>query len=155
MFMSDRICIRHATAPDAEGIAALLGELGYPSTAGEVVARLSRLDDFHSAVVFIAEIDGIVAGVVTGHVFPAIHVSEVVAWLTTLAVGSGYQRRGVGRYLATAVEDWARSRGAFRISVTSGTHRDGAHAFYERLGYERSGVRLSKRLIDLAPPHTV
>ena len=35
---------------------------------------------------------------------------------------------------------------AARIAVTSALHRDGAHAFYERLGWERTGVRLGKKL---------
>jgi GNAT superfamily N-acetyltransferase len=142
------VSIRHATAADAEPVATLLGELGYPSAAGEVVARLARLHEFPAAVVFIAEVDGVVAGVVTGHVFPSLHVSSIVAWLTTLVVGGSYHRRGVGRYLTEAIESWARQHGAERMSVTSGKHRDGAHTFYERLGYERTGVRLTKRLIS-------
>ena len=104
--MSGQVSIRHATAADAEAVAALLGELGYPSTAGDVVARLARLQDFPAATVCVAEIDGVIAGVVTGHVFPAIHVSPIVAWLTSLVVGSSYQQRGVGRYLTAAIESW-------------------------------------------------
>jgi GNAT superfamily N-acetyltransferase len=145
--MSDRVSVRHATPADAEAIASLLGELGYPSTVADVVSRLARLHDFPAAVVFLAEIDGAVAGVVTGHVFPSIHHTPVVAWLTTLVVGARCQRRGIGRYLADAIETWARGHGAVRVSVTSGQDRDGAHAFYEGLGYERTGVPLSKPLV--------
>src|SRR5687768_13984377 len=114
------VSIRHATAADAEPVATLLGELGYPSAAGDVVSRLARLNELPAAVVFIAEVDGVVAGVVTGHVFPSLHVSTIVAWLTTLVVGSSYHRRGVGRYLTEAIESWARKHGAERVSVTSG-----------------------------------
>lgn len=153
--MSDPVSIRHATPADAEAIAPLLGELGYPSTASDVVSRLAQLHDFPAAVVFVAEIDGVVAGVVTGHVFPVIHFTQSVAWLTALVVGARYQRRGVGRYLADAIETWARGHGAVRLSVTSGLHRAEAHAFYEGLGYERSGVRLSKQLISGTEPPPV
>jgi GNAT superfamily N-acetyltransferase len=140
------VSVRHATLADAEAIASLAGELGYPSTVSEVVSRLAQLHDFQAAVVFVAEIDGVVAGVVTGHVFPTIHVSPGVAWLTALVVGARYQRRGVGGYMADAIETWARGHGAVRLSLTSGLHRKEAHAFHEGLGYERSGVRLSKPL---------
>ena len=51
-----------------------------------------------------------------------------------------------GGQLVSAIESWARAAGAERISVTPGAHRAGAHAFYERLAYERSGLRLTKRL---------
>jgi GNAT superfamily N-acetyltransferase len=85
-------------------------------------------------------------GLVTGHVIPSIHSTPVVALLTTLVVDERCARTGIGKQLATAVEDWAREQGAVRISVTSGKHRDGAHAFYERIGYDRTGVRLTKIL---------
>jgi GNAT superfamily N-acetyltransferase len=87
-----------------------------------------------------------VTGVATGHVFHSIHSTPIVAWLTTLVVHERHQHSGIGRQLAAAVEDWARERGASRISVTSGKHRDGAHVFYEKIGYERTGVRLTKAL---------
>lgn len=92
------------------------------------------------------EIDGRVVGLVTGHVFPSIHSTRAVAWLTTLVVDESSYGMGVGRALVSAVEDWARRHGATRISVTSGEHRDKAHAFYEHVGYERTGVRLTKSL---------
>ena len=85
-------------------------------------------------------------GVVTGHVIFSIHSSPVVALLTTLVVDEQCARTGIGKQLATAIEDWAREQGAVRISVTSGKQRDGAHAFYERIGYDRTGVRLTKIL---------
>jgi len=140
------VIIRGAIAPDAQVIAELLGELGYPATAEDVVARLERLAAFPSAVALVAEVDERVAGVITCHLLPSIHASAVVAWLTTLVVDSRSQSRGIGRTLVAAVESWARDAGAVRISVTSGSHRSGAHAFYERIGYDRSGVRLTKPL---------
>jgi GNAT superfamily N-acetyltransferase len=111
-----------------------------------VVARLERLTAFPNAIALIAEVEERVVGVITAHLFPSIHSTPIVAWLTTLVVRSTSHARGIGRQLTAAVEEWARKGGAERISVTSGKHRDGAHAFYERLGYERSGVRLTKKL---------
>lgn len=143
---ADVVVVRDAESADAPAVAELLGELGYPATAPDVIERLDRLHAFPHATVLVAEVDGRIAGVVTGHLFPSIHATPIAAWLTTLVVGAGFQSRGVGRRLAGAVEEWARQAGAVRISVTSGSHRDGAHAFYERIGYERSGVRLTRYL---------
>jgi GNAT superfamily N-acetyltransferase len=138
--------VRAASADDAEAVAELLGQLGYPTTAQEVIGRLANLRDLPSAIALVAETDGLVTGVVTGHLFHTIHSTPLIAWLTTLVVRDSSQHSGIGRQLAAAVEDWAQSRGALRISVTSGKHRDGAHAFYEHIGYERTGLRLSKSL---------
>jgi GNAT superfamily N-acetyltransferase len=137
--------LRPASPADAPAIAKLLGELGYPATTPEVVDRLERLAAVSYATTLVVEVQGRVAGVVTGHVFPSLHANAIAAWITTLVVSSAYQSRGIGRTLTVAVEDWARRAGATRISVTSGMHRDGAHAFYEHVGYERSGLRLTKR----------
>src|SRR3954468_11586031 len=142
----ESIAIRAAMTDDASAIASLLGQLGYPSGADDVVARLARLDAFGDAIAHVADSAGQVVGVVTCHVFPSIHAPDLVAWVTTLVVDDRHHQKGVGRRLTAAVEQWARERGAVRISVTSGKQRQGAHAFYESVGYELTGVRLSKSL---------
>lgn len=138
--------IRRPDAADAPAIADLVGELGYPATPEEVLARLGRMREYPHATVLVAELDGRVVGLATGHAFPSIHVTSIVAWLSTLVVSAAHHGRGVGRGLSAAIEAWARELGAVRISVSSGLHRVEAHAFYEHMGYERSGLRLTKPL---------
>ena len=144
--MESAVRIRDANPDDAGSIARLLEQLGYPSTSNEVAARLLRLSDFGSAIVHVAEVREQPVGVITCHVFPSIHATTPTAWLTTLVVDREFAGQGVGTALTSSAESWARSRGASRIVVTSGNHRAGAHAFYEHLGYERTGVRLAKLL---------
>ncbi len=81
-------------------------------------------------VTLLAEIDGAAAGFimlwpVDGHA----HITEV-------SVAEQFQRRGVGRALIAAGEDWARSAGFDAVSLT--TFRDIAWnaPFYRALGYE-------------------
>jgi len=47
-------------------------------------------------------------------------------------------------------EDWARERGALRISLTSALRREAAHEFYKAHDYEHTGVRLTKVFTDSA-----
>jgi GNAT superfamily N-acetyltransferase len=68
------------------------------------------------------------------------------AQLLVLAVDEKARRGGVGRKLVEAAEEWARERGADVMIVHSGRQRTGAHAFYERVGYEATGVRFKKKL---------
>jgi len=44
-----------------------------------------------------------------------------------------------------AAERWARGHGAAQLHLTTGLHRDDAHRFYERLGYERTGTRYVRK----------
>lgn len=134
---------------DAATIAQLLGQLGYPARAEEVDARLAALGRYPHAVVFVAEQQGNVVGLVTCHMFPSIHASAPVAWLTTLIVDRHYCGQGIGRQLCRVAETWAQARGAQRVSVSSGAHRADAHAFYGRIGYAQTGMRLTKVLDEL------
>lgn len=150
--MLPSITIRSAVSTDSNAIAILLAQLGYPTAPQEAAARLSRLQAFPHATALVAELHGQVIGLVTGHVFPSIHAPALVAWLTTLVVDAQHLHEGIGKQLSLAVESWAQDQGVARISVSSGKHRDGAHAFYERIGYERTGLRLTKMLAEIVAP---
>ena len=140
------MAVRSARPSDCEVIADLLGQLGYPTAPGEAEARLASLNEHRHAVAIVAEVQGRVVGLVTAHVFPSIHDTPPAAWLTTLVVDEAHASQGLGRQLCVAAEEWARNRGAVRISVSSGKHRDEAHAFYERIGYQPTGLRLTKKI---------
>ena len=138
--------IRDALEEDAATLAQLLGQLGYPARADEMGARFAALRQYPQALAFVAEQQGDVVGLVTCHMFPSIHASAPVAWLTTLIVDRHHCGLGIGRRLCRAAEVWARERGAQRVSVSSGAQRDDAHAFYGRIGYAQTGMRLTKVL---------
>ncbi len=140
------LIIREASDGDASSVASLLGELGYPAAARDLPRRLARVAERGSAVALAAEIEGRVVGVATAHAFASIHAERDIAWLTTLVVALDARQRGVGRALVAAAEGWARARGCQRMSVTTVLHRDEAHAFYDRLGYQHSGRRYTKAL---------
>ena len=139
--------IRRAEASDAQALSELLTQLGYPSSVSEIAGRLDALATFARAVAFVAVNGyGEVIGLVTGHLFPSIHDNHPVAWLTTLVVLEDARGAGIGSSLVTHIEEWAAQNGATRLAVTSATHREEAHAFYEKRDYQRTGLRFGKPL---------
>lgn len=138
--------IRAATEHDASHLPDLLDQLGYPASPEEILLRLRELGQYPQAQVWVAADADALVGLASCHMFPSVHASAPVAWLTTLVVRESHHGRGVGRALVAAAEEWARERGAVRLSLTSGTQREAAHAFYARIGYEQTGVRLTKSL---------
>ena len=52
-----------------------------------------------------------------------------------------------GAELVRALERRAAAAGAGKIFVTSATRRADAHAFYEKLGYERTALRFGKPVV--------
>jgi GNAT superfamily N-acetyltransferase len=124
------------TTGDADAVAALTGELGYPATPADIIRRFARIDGRPDQIALVAE-DG---GVPVGWIHVARHPyleSDSTAEILGLVVGDGHRSRGVGRLLVEAGERWARGAGCAALRVRSRVTRDRAHAFYERQGFRR------------------
>ena len=143
MTTSSNPTIRIATDADAESIARLSGQLGYPSTADEAIQRLRSINQFSEHAVFVAEADGKVAG--WAHIFvrPSL-TTESSAELASLVVDEHCRSHGIGQALIDAAERWTLEQGCRMVTLRSNVKRLRAHAFYERLGYET--IKTSKSL---------
>ena len=137
--------IRSATADDAPALATLLSQLGYPTPAESVPARLFAVARDGGTVFLAQGADGPLGlAALTSHA--AIHAAAPVAYITALVVSEQARGMGVGRSLVDAAERWARARGCVRLSVTSAERRTDAHAFYPACGMPYTGRRFSKTL---------
>jgi GNAT superfamily N-acetyltransferase len=87
-----------------------------------------------------------VVGIATAHVYVTLHGEHPAAMLSGLVVDDTVRGRGVGRRLVDAIGVWARRHGARKLVVTTALRRAGAHAFYERLGFQLTGRRYQERL---------
>jgi GNAT superfamily N-acetyltransferase len=134
---ADKVVIRRARLTDANVVAELSGQLGYPTSPEEMAARLAHLirhPRFGS--VLIAETsERRVMGWVHVSVTPLLEVS-LRAEVNGLIVAEGQRSSGAGAELLQAAEEWAKSKGCDSMSVRSNVIRDRAHAFYLRNGYE-------------------
>lgn len=139
--------IRDARPEDAEAIARLLGQLGYPVEPAAIVSRLERLRIVGDRVV-VAELDGRVAGLAHLQVSPTIEYDRPAAKIGALVVDELHRGRGIGRALVGAMEAEARARGCALLFLTTAARRKDAHAFYERVGLEETGKRFAKYLGD-------
>jgi ribosomal protein S18 acetylase RimI-like enzyme len=68
-------------------------------------------------------------------------------WVYYLAVSPDHRRKGLGRALMAAAEDWLRARGAPKIQLMVREEND-AVGFYEALGLERQKVVTLGRFLD-------
>ena len=129
--------IRPARTTDAPAVWELnTAEMGYDFPLEETARRLALLTQRASDRVFIAETDGAVVGYIHAADYELLYAPPYKNVLG-IAVARAYQRRGIGRLLLQAVEQWARQTGAQGVRLCSGESRRGAHAFYERCGYTR------------------
>ena len=127
--------IRRAIAGDADDIARLSGQLGYPSTAEETARRLLQVDGQSGHAVYVAEVDGKLIGWI--HVFVNHSlVADTPAEIAGLVVDESHRGRGVGRVLMEQAERWAMEHGCHSVRLRSNVLRSRAHVFYERMGYQ-------------------
>ena len=134
--------VRPPTIQDAQGIRALLAELGY--TVERHVVERALNDRDHCLLV--AEADGYVIGFINAHFRFHLHHSGVVCTIDELIVSQESQRRGIGRDLIEAVIARARSAGAKAVDVSCHLRRAEAHAFYEGCGFERTSYKFIRFL---------
>jgi len=143
------IRLRAATDGDADNIAALLGELGYPADAREIPSRLHAMIDAGGAVVLAVDSSGAALGMMALARHATLHSSAPVAYITALVTAQSARHRGIGKMLVEEAKRWARKSGCNRLTVTSAEHRSDAHAFYPSCGLPYTGRRFAASISSL------
>jgi len=132
---AQELTIRRVMLEDAEAVAELNGQLGYPASVDEVQQRIAAIEACPaSQAVFVACVAGEVIGwidvALTSHLQSASY-----ALIGGLVVKESVRGRRIGQRLCEEAEGWARARGVATIRVTSRNTRGDAHRFYLRDGY--------------------
>jgi GNAT superfamily N-acetyltransferase len=138
--------LRAARPEDAGAIVHLLTQLGYPGTEAFIADRLLELRRHPDALLQVAELDGVVLGVISLHFLPQLARAGNFCRIAYLCVAEGARRLGIGAQLEAYAEAQARQRNCSRIELHSGAHRTDAHRFYGRQGYAESPKYLFKEL---------
>ncbi|MFF2268307.1 GNAT family N-acetyltransferase [Cellulosimicrobium cellulans] len=102
-------------------------------------ASLLRDDD---ALVLVAVAGNDVVGYLVAHRHATLFANAPVAWVEEVMVDDLARRRGIGRLLVGAAEEWAAAAGAAYVALA--TRR--AAPFYEALGYVESAAFFRKVL---------
>ena len=90
---------------------------------------------------FIAEVDGVVAGTVSG----GDGDSTSVAAMTAMWVDPRFRRKGVGDLLVKTLLDWARGARYDRMFLWVTEGNDNAERLYLRHGFTRTGAQADVR----------
>ncbi len=133
---STRVRIRKARIDDAERIAVLSGQLGYPTTTREMAGRLAKSLKFRDSACYVAEsgVEGVI-GWIHVSMTPLLEV-ELRAEINGLVVDEEARSHGAGAQLLDEAERWARKMRCKSVSLRSNVIRERAHEFYLRQGYE-------------------
>ena len=89
---------------------------------------------------------GKVVGVLTTSMMAVLHRPRPVGRISMMVVAEAARGAGIGTALVAEAEARLKAAGCGLVEVTSNRKRLRAHAFYERLGYERTSYRFAKPL---------
>jgi predicted N-acetyltransferase YhbS len=135
------VSTRRVRLEDAETVAELNGQLGYPAPVEQVRDRIVAIQKTAAQAVFVACLGSEVVGWVD--VTIAMHLqSKPFALIGGLVVKDGMRGMRIGKRLCEQAEAWAREQGVQAVRVTSRSTRQDAHRFYLREGY--SDVKTSR-----------
>jgi GNAT superfamily N-acetyltransferase len=130
--------VRSMRVGDAETVAALSSELGYPTDGPAVSGRFTNLQSRPDNAMFVAaDHMGIICGWLHAYGVRLLETDGYVE-IGGIVVDSTTRRRGVGHALLEQAEAWAVEQGYGEVRLRSGIHREDAHAFYLAVGYEQS-----------------
>ena len=115
-------------------------------TEEEQARRIEQMAKSQSGAMFVCEIDGDIIGVCFGNRGIARRTRHSVH--VVIGVLRAWTGGGVGRLLLEALEGWARSNGVHRLELTVAVDNLRAIALYEKLGFEREGVKRHSRKIE-------
>jgi ribosomal protein S18 acetylase RimI-like enzyme len=127
--------IEIATEPTEElvhAMAVLIPQLS-KSNPPPSQADLSAIISSEASVLFIARVNGKIAGALTLATFRI--PTGVRAWIEDVVVDSEARGHGVGEALNMAAIAEARSRGAITVELTSRPSREAANRLYQRIGF--------------------
>jgi ribosomal protein S18 acetylase RimI-like enzyme len=141
--------VRRAEPRDADAVLALMEGLTRPPVADDphpqrevYLAHLDRSD----AAVFVAEVDGEIAGAVSLWIQPRLNWTTPQGWIPDLYVDPAFRRRGAARALLDACAEVCRERGCHVLVLESGHHRAEAHQLYESYGFQHYARAYSLKL---------
>ena len=137
--MTGAIEIRLAQVEDEVALQKLARqELGYDYPLEACQERLQALlaDDQQILLVAVSqEAPNQVLGIVHASYYYSFY-GDPAYNVMALAVDQAYHHQGIGRLLMQNLEAQAMSKGVHHIRLNSASHRTGAHAFYQSIGYD-------------------
>ena len=145
--------IDFATLDDLDAMADLLAELFtresdfVPDRAKQLAGLRCILDTPALGRLFVIRLDGRVAGMANALITVSTAEGGPVLLLEDVIVGADCRGTGLGRRLVEHVLDWAKSEGMTRVTLLADQDNHPALAFYARLGFEPSAMRILRKPI--------
>jgi len=120
---------------------------GVSFTPEEARRQFARFRQYPSYRFFVAETDGTIAGTYALIILDNLAKRGARAGVVEdVAVLPEFQGRGIGRAMMAHARAECVRAGCYKMTLSSNVAREGAHRFYDALGFERHGYSFLMRL---------
>lgn len=145
MSIPSEITFREASESDLPAVLALVGQPDMDDgavlslePARDIFLRMKRYPDYR---IHLAERNGAVVGTFALLIMDNLgHMGAPSAIVEQVLVAPAAQGSGVGAAMMRHAMRLAAGRGCYKLVLSSNMKRERAHAFYDRLGFERHGI---------------
>jgi len=149
------IAITSATAADLDAMADLLYELFTlesdfkPEREKQLRGLRLILDNPQIGQLFVLRVEGVIAGMANALITVSTAEGRLVVLLEDVIVKAAFRGQKLGRRLIEHVFDWAAQAGMPRVTLLADKDNTPALAFYERLGFEHSAMRVLRKPLTI------
>lgn len=138
------INIREAKAEDLPGILSLHAQLEPEADviqpieeAKTIFSRIKKYPDYR---IYVATTEREIIGTFALLIMDNLaHLGAPSGVIEDVVVHKDWQRKGIGRRIMNFAMDYCRESGCYKVTLSSNLKREGAHRFYESLGFQRHG----------------
>ena len=148
-----KISIDFATSADLEALADLLAELFTlesdfrPEREKQLRGLRLILDNPQIGRLFVLRVDQEVAGMANALITVSTAEGRQVLLLEDVIVKAAFRGHKLGRRLVEHVLEWATANGMPRVTLLADKDNSPAFAFYERLGFSPSAMRVLRKTL--------
>jgi GNAT superfamily N-acetyltransferase len=149
--MTLEIAIREATNEDLAVLVPLYAALDLVGERALSVERareiLGRIRSYPHYRVFVATMAGRIVGAFSLLVMDTFaHTGATAGIVEDVVVDGPWRRKGIGKQMMYFAMDYCREIGCHKMVLSSNMKREGAHRFYESLGFEKYGYSFAVSL---------
>jgi GNAT superfamily N-acetyltransferase len=142
--------IRPATVTDLIGVLSLYAQPeiddGKVLPIKDAEAIFARFDRYPCYTLYVAIKDGRVVGSFAMLIMDNLgHLGAPSAIVEDVVVDPALHGEGIGQQMMHFAAERARKKGCYKLMLSSNAKRERAHAFYEKLGFERHGYSFRLR----------
>ncbi|KLU59850.1 aminoalkylphosphonic acid N-acetyltransferase [Peptococcaceae bacterium CEB3] len=143
--------VRQARHEDLKDILELYAQLDLtgkevlaPAEAESIWGKMERYPDYK---LYVADRGGQIVGVFALAIMDNLaHAGRPSGLLEDVVVSEEHRGKGIGRLIMNYAVGYCQRQGCYKVALSSNLAREGAHVFYERLGFKKHGYSFSLEL---------